>query len=522
MNKFCSSNCLGVCRFCQNDKSILGIEKDFMFDKPHEACGVVGVSVPDHGYQIAQLLYHGLMALQHRGQEAAGLAVTNGTRKIQSYKRKGLVNEILTPEILDQMWGNVGIGHNRYGTAGSSELKNAQPYVLKNNQSTFALAFNGNIANYEDLKKRLMKKGRIFTCSSDTEVIAKIIGSTSIGTEDWVENLKLMSRFLDGSYCILFLTCEGDIYAIRDPLGFKPLCYGILEEDENKVTIIASESCAIDAVEGNLIADVKPGEIVHLDQNREIHSEAIISSPIGRKALCQFEFVYFARPDSVIDGIPVEEVRVKLGKNLAKSQPVDSSSTVIVPVPDSGRSAALGYAMESGIPFREGLMKNRYVWRTFITPGQTNRLNLVRQKLNPVKSIIEGKEIVLIDDSIVRATTMGRIVSMVKSAGAKKVHVRISCPPVREPCYMGVDFPTKEELIAGKLEKQYPNQPDKVVEKICEFIGADSLGFQTIDGLVEAINGSCEELCLACLNGDYPLKQIPQASLEQTFSLNRA
>ncbi len=516
----CPPHCLGSCQFCPAKPRIREYAS-IPFDKPREACGVFGVSAADHGYQVSSTIYHGLMALQHRGQEAAGLAVTNGNRKIRVYKEKGLVAEALTMDTLDQAWGNVGIGHVRYGTAGSSDLKNAQPFLLKNAQTQFSLAFNGNIANYDQLKNQLQNKGRIFQTDSDTEVIAKIIASTSIGTDDWIENLKLMTKFLDGSYSILFLTRDGDIFALRDPLGFKPLCYGVVEDtgDGNMINLVASESCAIDATGGDLLSDVKPGEIVHLDQAHEIHREAVVSNPSGRRALCQFEFVYFARPDSVIDGISVGKVRERLGVNLARSQPVDSNNAVVVPVPDSGRSAALGYAKESGHPFAEGLMKNRYVWRTFIQPGQAKRLSMVRQKLNPVKYIVKGKEVILIDDSIVRGTTMSQIVKMLRDAGAKKVHVRSSCPEVREPCYMGVDFPTKRELIVGCTEAE---SPEDYLDLICARIGADTLGYQTIEGLVDAIGLSKNELCLACLNGDYPLRQLPEVmSLETTFTTNR-
>ncbi|MCP4761356.1 MAG: amidophosphoribosyltransferase, partial [archaeon] len=359
---------------------------------------------------------------------------------------------------------------------------------------------------------------RIFTTNGDSEVISQILASLSIGSGDWVEALKLLSRFLDGSYSLIFLTQEGDIYAIRDPLGFKPLCYGAIDSDSScKYHLVASESCAIDTVGGKLVNDVKPGEIIHLSVDEEIHSELIISG--SRKALCMFEFVYFARPDSIIDGISVAKSRYKLGRNLAKIHPVDSKNAVIVPVPDSGRSASIGFSNESGIPYGEGLMKNRYVWRTFIMPGQSNRANKVRQKLNPVKEIISGKEVVLIDDSIVRGTTTAFIIKMLKQAGAAKVHVRISCPPVIEPCYMGVDFPTKSELIAGKTQTE---DPITFVEKIRKIIGADSLGYQTIDGLAEAIGLPKDQLCLACLNGDYPLKNDPRKlNLEETFSTQR-
>lgn len=447
------------------------------------------------------------------------MAVTNGTRKIWNYRDLGLVSQALTPEVLDRHWGNVGIGHVRYGTAGSSDLKNAQPYLFRNNHTTFALAFNGNVANYDQLRKSLHEgKGRLFLSNSDTEVIAKAIASTSMATDDWVENLKFVSRFLDGSYSLLVLTRDGDLYVLRDPMGYKPLCYGTLDlNEETVVNLASSESCAIDAVGGQFLDDVKPGELIHLAPGGNIHSEGFVPNRTSRTALCQFEFVYFARPDSVIDGVPVEEVRVKMGRNLAKTHPVDSHHAVVVPVPDSGRSAALGYARQSGHPFAEGLMKNRYVWRTFIMPGQEKREDMVRQKLNPIKSVVRGRDVVLVDDSIVRGTTMRQIVRMLKRAGAASVHVRIACPEVREPCYMGVDFPTRRELIVGKMEVA---KPDDYLDAVRETIEADSLGYQTIDGLVDAIGLRKDQLCLACLDGNYPLRREAK-NLEETFSSDR-
>lgn len=480
-----------------------------------EKCGVFGVLAHDPAQQVSQLTYHGLMALQHRGQEAAGISVFSDG-KIHTYKNKGLVSQVLNPSILSQYWGSVSIGHVRYGTAGSGSIKNAQPFHFHSTHTSFSLAFNGNIANYDSLKNDLLEKGRVFTTNSDTEVIANILASLNIGTNDWVEALKILTKFLDGSYSLILMTNEGDLYGLRDPSGFKPLCYG-QKEEPCRHEFISSESCAIDSVGGTVIDDVKPGEIIHLNPDEPTHSETVITRQ--RRALCMFEFVYFARPDSIIDGISVERARNRMGRNLAKSHPVDSDNAVVVPVPDSGRSGSIGFAEESGIPYGEGLMKNRYVWRTFIMPGQKKRSSMVRQKLNPVKPIIKDKEVVLIDDSIVRGTTTQFIVKLLKQAGARKVHVRITCPEVREPCYMGVDFPTKRELIVGKTELK---DPDNYVEMIREHIGADSLGYQTIDGLVEAIGLPAGELCMACLNGDYPLRKDPRdINLEKTFTTDR-
>jgi amidophosphoribosyltransferase len=488
--------------------------------KIRESCGIYGVVAKDPAQQVSKLIYDGLMSLQHRGQEAAGISV-NSKNQIYTYKQIGMVSEVLVPDVLKKCWGNVSIGHCRYGTAGSaSSVKNAQPYQFESTQTSFSIAFNGNIANYDELKIKMVKKGRVFNTNSDTEVIANVLASISIGTDDWVEKLKILSKFLDGAYSLVLMTKEGDLYSIRDPMGFKPLCYGVLD-DPCKHEILSSESCAIDTVGGKLITDIKPGEIVHFSTDEEFHSEAIIGSEGGRKALCMFEFVYFARPDSIIDGVSVAKARMEMGRNLAKTYPVDSDNAVVVPVPDSGRSASIGYAEESGHPYAEGLMKNRYVWRTFIMPGQNKRISMVRQKLNPVKSIISGKEVILIDDSIVRGNTTNFIVKMLKQAGASKVHVRIACPPIREPCYMGVDFPTKNELIAGKLEFEYSDY-ERITNSVREKISADTLGYQTIAGLVKSIGKPINNLCLACLNGDYPLKNDPRKlNLEKTFTNNR-
>jgi amidophosphoribosyltransferase len=482
-----------------------------MRDKPIEHCAIFGVTSDDVAFSISKLLYQGLIAQQHRGQESSGISVLKTGGRIYTYKRKGLVSKVLNDRILSQYWGNVGIGHNRYATTGSSEyvsLDYIQPFHFKNNEIEFSLAFNGTIPVYDDIKKKMDDLGRVFVTNTDTEVIAQLLASIALGTEDWPEILKIGSKFLDGSYSLILLTSEGDIYAIRDPKGFKPLCIGELKTDKRNLYFVASESCAIDAVGGKLLRDVKPGEIVHLSHQKDIHSEMIIKDE--RTALCQFEFVYFARPDSIIDGVSVAKARLRMGEDLAKkdvwlNNPEFKKNAIVVPVPDSGRSAAVGYAKESGLPYAEGLMKNRYVWRTFIMPGQQKRKAAVKEKLNPIKSVVEGKDIILIDDSIVRGTTTKQIVSLLKeSGGAKSVHVRISCPPVVSACYMGIDFPTTDELLAGKTKRELGEE--QYIEEIRKKIGADSLLYQTIEDLKKSIGKSESELCLACLTGNYPLK----------------
>jgi amidophosphoribosyltransferase len=332
----------------------------------------------------------------------------------------------------------------------------------------------------------------------------------------------MASNFLDGSYSLVLLTSQGDIYAIRDPLGFKPLCIGELKTAKRNLYFVSSESCGLDVVGAKFIRDVKPGEIVHLSHQKEIHSEMVIKA--DRTALCQFEFVYFARPDSVIDGVSVAEARVRLGMYLARNDdllkdPDFRKDAIVVPVPDSGRSVAVGYANEAQLPYIEGLMKNRYVWRTFIMPGQKKRESAVKEKLNPIKSFIKDKNVIILDDSIVRGTTTAQIINLIREAGAKSVNVRISCPPVIRPCYMGIDFPTTSELIAGRYKELYG---DNFIEEIRKKIGADTLQYQKIEDLLKAINKNENQLCLACLTGKYPLKSVEKIiELERSITMDR-
>ncbi|MHA1490756.1 MAG: amidophosphoribosyltransferase [Promethearchaeota archaeon] len=494
-------------------------------DKPLEHCAVFGVTSDDIGFSVSKLLYQGLIAQQHRGQESTGISVKKTGGRIFTYKKKGLVSKVLSKKVLSQFLGNVGIGHNRYATTGIADYESPdyiQPYHYKSNELEFSLAFNGTIPIYEDIKKKLNGMGRVFVTNTDTEVVAQLIASIALGTEDWAEVLKIASKLLEGAYSLVLLSLEGDIYAIRDPKGFKPLCIGELKTDKRNLYFIASESCAIDAVGGKFLRDVEPGEIVHLSHQKDIHSEMVIKS--NKTALCQFEFVYFARPDSIIDRVSVAEARLKLGINLAKNDPLlkdqkIKENAIVVPVPDSGRSAAVGYAKESKLPYIEGLMKNRYVWRTFIMPGQMKRKAAVKEKLNPIKSVIDRKDIILIDDSIVRGTTTKQIVALIRAAGAKSVNVRISCPPVVSACYMGIDFPTRDELIGGRFKKIYG---ENYIDEIRKKIGADSLLYQTIDDLKQAIGKSEDELCMACLTGRYPLKSVRKiAEIENSIVQNR-
>ena len=460
-------------------------------DKPREKCGVIGIHSKDSSIQVSRFIHDGLMALQHRGQESAGIS-THAGKRINGYKNMGLVHEVFTSRVLTGIFGHIAIGHVRYSTTSTSTLDNAQPFHFQSPRSggSFALAFNGTLTNFIQLKKKYRERGHVFHTSTDTEVIAHVLASKLNELNyDWMEAIQSSMHVLDGSYSITLLNENDELYAFRDPLGFKPLCYGISYDPD--FTIIASESVAIDSLGGKLIRSIKPGEIIKVDKSGVSFKQA---KELENHAFCMFEYVYFSRPDSIIDGISVYDVREDLGKYLAAED--DIKADVIVPIPDSGRTAATGYSAVSRIPLREGLMKNRYVHRTFIMPTQSYREKSVRLKLNPVISQIKDKDVILVDDTIVRATTAKRIVKMVREAGAKKVHLRISCPPIVSSCYMGIDFPTRRELIAST----------KNVEEIAQFIGVDSLKYQTIENLVKATRIPANKLCLACLNGIYPVK----------------
>jgi len=496
-----------------------------ILDKPSEHCAVFGVICDDISFSIANYLYNGLISQQHRGQESTGVSLLKTGGKIYTYKKKGLVSKVLNKKVLSTFYGNVGIGHNRYATTGSEEfnaLEYMQPYHFESNEINFSFAFNGTIPNYDELKQELEDKGRIFVTNTDTEVIAQLFVSLSLSSEDWPEILKTASKYFDGSYSLVLLTSDGDLFGMRDPLGFKPLCLGQLKTATRNIYFLSSESCGIDAVGGEFIRDVKPGEIVHLSHQTGIHSEIILES--NRKALCQFEFVYFARPDSEIDEISVAQARLRLGMHLAQKDhllkdPEFRRDAIVVPVPDSGRSAAVGYAKEANLPYVEGLMKNRYVWRTFIMPGQEKRRSAVKEKLNPIRSVIKDKNVIILDDSIVRGTTTAQIINLIREAGAKSVNVRISCPPVIRPCYMGIDFPTTSELIAGRYKERFG---EAYIEEIRKTIGADSLQYQELDDLMKAIQKDENELCLACLTGKYPLKSIEKIiEIERSITADR-
>jgi len=446
-----------------------------------EKCAVIGVKSNKDAFD---LLYYGLHSMQHRGQESAGVALRDG--RVRVHKGMGLVSEVLR---CDKLPGKIGIGHVRYSTMGESQIENAQPIYINYFKGSFAIAHNGQIINALELKKLLESEGSIFTTSSDTEVIAQLIAIEHIKTGKFISGIIEAMKKIRGSYSLTILSRK-KLIAVRDPHGVRPLVYG----SDGKTHVFASESCALDVLNVPLVRDVKPSEIMVIEGDK-------ISSYSGPKynhAHCMFEYVYFSRPDSVINTIPVYEVRKRLGSHLAKDD--DVKADLVAPIPDSGKTTALGYALHSHIPPGETLIKNRYIGRTFILPEQSKRDLTVRLKMNPLKSEVEGKSIVLVDDSLVRGTTIKRIIKILREAGAREIHVRISCPPIRHSCPYGIDMQTSKEFIAAK----------KKVPQIQKKIGADSLKYATIDGLVDAIGMPKESLCMACLTGEYPIRQDQQ------------
>ena len=457
-------------------------------DSLHEECGVFGIYDLD-GNDVARTIYYGLFALQHRGQESAGIAVSDTTGpkgKVDSYKDMGLVNEAFVGDSLDRLKGNIGVGHVRYSTAGESTRENAQPLVLNYIKGTLGLAHNGNLINANELREELSKTGAIFQTTIDTETIAYLIARERLNCGSVEEAIGRAIGRIKGAYSLVVMSPRKLIGA-RDPFGFKPLCLG----KRDNAYVFASETCALDTIGAEFIRDVKPGEIVTITKDGKIHSDTTHCLPKEKEARCIFEHIYFSRPDSYIDGISVYEARLKAGKFLAIDSPVDAD--LVVGVPESGNAAAMGYSMESGIPYGTAFVKNTYVGRTFIKPKQSARESSVRVKLNVLKQAVKGKRIIMIDDSIVRGTTSDRIVGMLKEAGAKEVHVRISSPPFLWPCYFGTDIPVREQLIAYNHS----------VEEIRKIIGADSLAYLEIPRLDEMVNG--QGICRGCFTGKYPL-----------------
>ncbi len=456
--------------------------------KLKEECGVFGIYDFD-GNDVASTIYYGLFALQHRGQESCGIAVsdTQGPKgQVQSYKGMGLVHEVFTGEGLAGMKGDIGVGHVRYSTAGESTRENAQPLVLNYIKGTLALAHNGNLINAPELREELAYGGAIFQTTIDSEVIAYHIARERVQAPTAEEALARAMKKLKGAYSLVVMSPR-KLMGARDPFGFKPLCIG----KRDHAYILASESCALDTIGAEFVRDVRPGEIVTITKNG-ISSDTRMCIPKAQEARCIFEYIYFARPDSRIDGINVYQSRLLAGKYLAMDSPVEAD--LVVGVPESGNAAALGYSLQSGIPYGTAFVKNTYVGRTFIKPKQSSRESSVRVKLNVLKDAVKGKRIIMIDDSIVRGTTSDRIVSMLKEAGALEVHMRVSSPPFLWPCYFGTDVPAREQLIAY----------ERTVEEIRRMIGADSLGYLRLERLEEMVGGL--SVCKGCFTGKYPIE----------------
>lgn len=456
----------------------------------NEECGIFGI----WGHpEAAQITYYGLHSLQHRGQEGTGIVVTDG-QQLKVKKGEGLVNEIFTADVMEELKGVGAIGHVRYATAGGGGYENVQPLLFQSQSGGLALAHNGNLVNADALRNQLEAQGSIFQTSSDTEVLAHLIKRG--GFSQLKERVKNALPMLKGAYAFLIMT-ETEMMVALDPHGLRPLSLGKLGD----AYVVASETCAFDIVGAEFVRDVLPGELLIIDADG-IHSE--IYSMNSTTAICTMEYIYFSRPDSNIHGINVHTARKNLGKQLAKEVPIQAD--VVTGVPDSSISAAIGYAEESGIPYEMGLIKNRYVGRTFIQPSQSLREQGVKMKLSPVRGVVEGKRVIMVDDSIVRGTTSRRIVNMLKEAGATEVHVVISSPPIKNPCFYGIDTSTREELIASEHS----------IEEIRELIGADSLTFLSVEGMLEAIGrnepGETRGQCLACFTGKYPTEIYPAAT----------
>ena len=455
----------------------------------HEECGVFGMYDFDGG-DVASTIYYGLFALQHRGQESCGIAVseTNGPKgKVTSYKGMGLVNEVFTQDNLEPMHGDIGVGHVRYSTAGASTRENAQPLVLNYVKGTLALAHNGNLINAMELRKDLEYTGAIFQTTIDSEVIAYHIARERLNSNSVEEAVGRACQKIKGAFALVVMSPR-KLVGARDPYGFKPLCIG----KRDNAYILASETCALDTIGAEYVRDVLPGEIVTITPEGGIQSDLSLALPKEKEARCIFEYIYFARPDSHIDGVSVYASRIKAGRFLAMDSPVDAD--LVVGVPESGNAAALGYSLQSGIPYGTAFVKNGYVRRTFIKPKQSSRESSVRVKLNVLKEAVDGKRIIMIDDSIVRGTTSDRIVKMLRDAGATEVHVRISSPPFLWPCYFGTDIPEREQLIAY----------NRSIEDIRKIIGADSLGYLGIERLEEMVGGL--NICKGCFTGTYPME----------------
>jgi len=459
-------------------------------DKLHEECGIFGIYA--EGREVARPAFFALYALQHRGQEGAGVVTCDG-RTAHIHKGMGLVSQVFNEDNLSHLLGHVGIGHTRYSTTGSSKLRNTQPYLLETLDGPLAIGHNGNLINAPQLRRELLERGVGLTTSTDSEVIIHLLAGA--GGNDWITRIRILMAKAEGAYTLTILTRDA-VYGVRDPWGLRPLVLGKVD----KGYAIASESCAFATIGGEMIREIGPGEVVRLDRNGY---EIMQGSPPQKLAFCTFEQIYFARPDSILNGKLVHQTRQKLGQRLAKEAP--AKADIVVPVPDSGTPHAIGYAQRSNIPYSEGLIKSRYIGRTFIQPSNELRKVGVAMKFNPLPDNLAGKRVVMIDDSIVRGNTSGPLVQMLRDAGAKEVHVRVACPAIKFPCFMGVDMATQAELIAANM----------TVDEICEHIGADSLAFLSVEGLMKALKSE-DGYCNACFTGDYPFDTpIPLIELQE-------
>ncbi len=464
-----------------------------------DKCGIVGFHSNDESKDVAPLVYYCLYALQHRGQESAGIATFNSDNGLNCYCGMGLITDVFKNDQIHNLKGSMAIGHVRYSTTGQSKLENSQPFVTDFGDGFIAMAHNGDIVNSEELRNELIDEGFYFKSDSDSEVICYMLKKEHYDNDKNVlEAIEAVCKKLVGSYALTILV-DGELYGVRDPMGIKPLAVAKRDDDY----ILASETVAFDVINAKYIRDIVPGEVVYF-KNDEINSHMLESAGKCKLSHCMFEYVYFARPDSTIDGINVYETRMNIGKQLHELYPIDAD--VVIPVPDSSIPAAIGYSRASGIPYGEGLIKNRYVGRTFIMPTQEERELAVRLKLNPIKKAIKGKKIILIDDSIVRGTTSKQLLDLVKESEPAEIHFLVGCPPVIAPCYYGVAMATKKELIAANYS----------VEEIQEQLDIDSLGYITLPALVKAIGMPEENLCLGCLNEDYPT-ELPDNIEAETY-----
>ena len=470
-----------------------------MHGEIEDKCGIVGIHSTDDSKNVASFVYYCLYALQHRGQESAGIATYNPEKGLNYYCGMGLITDVFRDYEIQNLQGNMAIGHVRYSTTGQSRLENSQPFVTDFDDGFIAMAHNGDIVNSSELRDELIADGYEFKSDTDSEVICYMLKKEHYdNNKDIIDSIESVSKKLVGSYALTILV-NGELYGVRDPMGIKPLAIA----EKNGDYILASETVAFDVINAKYVRDIVPGEIVYFE-NDEINSYMLESVGNCKISHCMFEYVYFARPDSTIDGINVYDTRMNIGRQLHKLYPIDAD--VVIPVPDSSIPAAIGYSRASGIPYGEGLIKNRYVGRTFIMPTQEERELAVRLKLNPIKEAIKGKKIILIDDSIVRGTTSKQLLDLVKEAEPAEIHFLVGCPPVIAPCFYGVAMATKKELIAANYS----------VEEIQEQLDIDTLGYITLPALVEAIGMDKEDLCLGCLNEEYPT-ELPEGIEAETY-----